>query len=190
MVRAIYLNGTSSAGKTTIASLLQEHFSEPFLLTGIDLLIRHILPKKFFISKQERVCSGFYWERKWDHKGQPMMQLHMDSLARTTWEGMVQATVGFMEAGNSVIIDDVAFSGRWQVDYWKEALHRFEPLFVGVQCPLELIEQREIERGDRMKYSARAQYYTVHDGVEYDVIVDTGKLSPAEAVQKIISAFS
>ena len=186
MGNVIYLNGTSSAGKTTLATLLQERFSHPFLLVGIDLLIRHMLPKKFFLSNK---TTGFYWKEKKDQTGHPIMQLHMDENAVTSWKGMVHATVGLLEAGNHVIIDDVAFAGTWQVDYWKNALKKFNLLVVGVKCPLEEIERRELARGDRMQHSARAQYDIVHEGVEYDLTVDTLQLSPKQAAQKIINAF-
>ena len=42
----IFLNGTSSSGKTTILQALQDSLDEPFLDMGIDRFIR-MLPKRY-----------------------------------------------------------------------------------------------------------------------------------------------
>lgn len=53
-------------------------------------------------------------------------------------------------------------------------------LFVGVHCPLDVLEQREMERQDRTLGQARAQFPLVHAHGAYDLEVDTSVAS-AEA---------
>lgn len=61
-------------------------------------------------------------------------------------------------------------------------------LFVGVRCPLDVVEQRERDRGDRDAGTARYQYERVHAHGLYDVEVDTSVLSVAESVSRIVEA--
>ena len=61
-------------------------------------------------------------------------------------------------------------------------------LYVGVFCPIDVLEQREAARGDRKVGLARYQSARVHENSEYDVEVDTHELSPNQAAQKILSA--
>jgi chloramphenicol 3-O phosphotransferase len=56
---------------------------------------------------------------------------------------------------------------------------------VGVQCPLEVLEERERSRKNRTLGQARAQYEIIHKHVVYDKQVDTSRLSPAESIRKI-----
>ena len=183
-VFAIYLNGTSSAGKTTIRRALQEAIKRPVLTTGIDLLIRRILPDKAFLQPNSQ--DDFYWLTEKDSQGTAVPRLYMGDRAKKAYMGLVAATYALLKTGNPVIIDDVAIAGKWQVDLWKEALQGYSNLFVGVHCPLEILQKREEARGDRPLRSAQGQYEIVHQGIEYDLNVDTHKESVEEIVSKIL----
>jgi hypothetical protein len=60
-------------------------------------------------------------------------------------------------------------------------------LYVGVFCPIEVLEQREAARGDRKIGFARYQSERVHVNSEYDVEVDTQELAANDAALKIIA---
>ncbi|MGO4842853.1 hypothetical protein AB4144_62330, partial [Rhizobiaceae sp. 2RAB30] len=51
---------------------------------------------------------------------------------------------------------------------------------VGVFAPLDVLEDRERRRGDRLIGLARWQYERVHRDMVYDLEVDTGRSSPDE----------
>jgi chloramphenicol 3-O phosphotransferase len=61
----------------------------------------------------------------------------------------------------------------------------FHVLFVGVRCSLEIAEQRERERGDRIEGLARFQYPLVHSHGTYDFEVDTSTSSPTVCANQI-----
>ena len=63
-------------------------------------------------------------------------------------------------------------------------------LFVGVRCPLPIIEQRERERRDRTSAGPRAQFAVVHGDRDYDVEVDTSELAPDAAAAVILEALA
>ena len=53
------------------------------------------------------------------------------------------------QMGHHLIIDDVSF-GKEQIDQWKETLKGFGVLWVGVNAPLPVLEQREKARNNRI----------------------------------------
>jgi len=189
MPKAILINGPSSAGKTTLAKSLQETLEEPFLLTGIDLLIRQMLPKKHFLQNMYEKNSDFYWQKEIDPTGSEVQRLYMGERAIRAWKGLVEATSGLLKAGNNVIIDEVSFMGSWQIDDWKQALRPYKLLSVGLYCPLDVLEKRERAREDRMPNSSRGQYFIVHEGNTYDLMVNThtnGKDEVLSIVQEAV----
>jgi len=188
MPYALLLNGASSAGKTTTIEALQEAFPEPLLRTGIDLLIREMLPSKFFLRTISQKNPDFYWQDEVDPTGMAVKRLYMGERGLKAWEGLVQATVGLLHSGNSVVIDEVAFMGAWQISYWRAALKPYNALFIGVHCQLEELEKREKIRKDRMPQSSRGQYFVVHENVVYDLEVDTSKMRTEQIVQKILES--
>lgn len=58
-------------------------------------------------------------------------------------------------------------------------------LWVGVNAPLSILEQREKERENRIRGSARGQFHKVHVDVSYDLEIDTHHASLAENIEKI-----
>lgn len=66
------------------------------------------------------------------------------------------------------------------VDNCITALAPFDILFVGVYCPLEILKQREIARGDRAEGIAEIQFPHVHKGKKYDIEIHTDKNNPYE----------
>ena len=56
---------------------------------------------------------------------------------------------------------------------WQQALDGLDVLWVGVRCDGTVAAGREIARGDRVPGMAASQAEVVHQGVFYDVEVDT-----------------
>lgn len=61
--------------------------------------------------------------------------------------------------------------------------------WVGVHAPLEVLEERERQRGDRDIGLAPWLVRHVHKGIRYDLEIDTSKHSPAECAVRIKQAF-
>jgi chloramphenicol 3-O phosphotransferase len=60
-----------------------------------------------------------------------------------------------------------------------------EVLWVGVRCAPEIAAGREIARGDRTGGMAELQASVVHEGVVYDVEVDTGTTESIDCARTI-----
>jgi len=184
-VQIIYLNGPSSSGKTTLAKALQDVFEEPFLHVGIDKIIGW-MPEKVNDWTGKEASIGFSWKKSEDVSGNPIQELQIGPYARKIAKTFQEVVVTLAKMGHHLIIDDVSF-GKKQVDEWRELLKDFAVLWVGVNAPLPVLEQREKERGNRIVGSARGQFHKVHAGTAYDLEIDTHHTALDENISKIKS---
>jgi chloramphenicol 3-O phosphotransferase len=157
----LVLNGTSSAGKTTLAKALQAELPEPWLRCGYDDLLR--------LAPLER--DDLY----------PSVDAVLPLLG-----GIHRAMAALAWAGSRVIAD-VVLQDAWMVEDFKTAISGLPLLWVAVRCPLEIAEQREARR-ERKPGLARSQYDRVHAHVTYDAEVDTSVSDVATCVQVVAHA--
>lgn len=179
-VTVILLNGVGSAGKSSIARALQGIAREPFLHVQMDAffdmlpihLIDHPDGVRFIPTESD---------------GPPEIAIRSGPAAAKLFAAIPASAAALAAAGNNLIVDDVIL--RDGMAEYERQLGRFRFLKVGVHAPLEVLEVREAARGDRRVGLARWQFSRVHSGKTYDLEIDTGSISPAEAAEIIRSAF-
>ena len=184
-VQIIYLNGPSSSGKTTLAKALQHAFEEPFLHVGIDKIIGW-MPEKINDWTGGKALLGYSWKKSVDASGNSIQELQAGPYAQKIGKTFQEVVLALTKMGHRIVIDDVSF-GKQQLDEWKKTLEGFQVLWVGVNAPLAVLEQREKERGNRILGSARGQFHKVHVDASYDLEIDTHQASISENVEKIKS---
>jgi len=160
--KIIILNGTSSSGKTSIVAALQDMLAEPFLDAGIDKFI-WMLPRRYLSRPLWDEVLGLATEA--GPVGQRLMS------------GMHHTIAALSRAGNNVVADHVLVERQWLLEC-SRLFSELPALFVGVCCPLEVVERREAERKDRTLGQARAQFQLVHAHGIYDLEVNTAESSP------------
>jgi chloramphenicol 3-O phosphotransferase len=181
----ILLNGTSSAGKTSIARELQRRLPEPYLHTGIDYFFRMLPPR--YLGEAPPADERFLWLPPTNCDGG--MAIQVGPVGQRMIAGYHRAVAALAAAGNHVIVDEVLLDPAWLRD-WVEVLATSAALFVGVRCPLDVVEQRERERGDRAVGQARGHFAIVHVHGGYDVEIDTSRTDPAGCAEQIIEALA
>ncbi len=162
--KIIVLNGASSSGKTSIVKALQDILEEPFLDAGIDRFI-WMLPRRYLDRPLWDEVLGLATEA--------------GPVGHRLVSGMHQSIAVLSRAGNNVVADHVLVERRW-LEECTRLFSDLPALFVGVRCPLEVLEQREAARANRTLGQARAQFHRVHAHGIYDLEVDTSR-SSAEA---------
>lgn len=187
MTKVIYLNGPSSCGKTVLAQALQEVLEEPYLRIGIDKIIG-FMPHKMNDWEGGYKEEGFCWVPDKDPSGHPVYTVRAGAFAKRISQSLIDIAV-LLAKDYNLIIDDVSF-GVDGVNLWREALKEHDVLFVGVVAPLEILEKREQERGDRFTGGARSQYFKVHENVAYDLEIDTHSYTLEENVRRILNLSS
>ncbi|MBT4594294.1 hypothetical protein HOD08_00235 [bacterium] len=182
----IFLNGSSSSGKTSIAKELQEMFPQAFLRVGIDAFMG-MMPEKF-IGDTEVAREGFFFEATKDEHG-PITNVHGGVYAKRLFEARVPCIREILKLENEVVIDEILFDGRPEIDGYINGLKGFPGYFIAVNCSLEEVERREKLRENRSDNHARGHYHIIHNhGVPYDFEVDTTS-TPSDVCAKAIFDF-
>ena len=149
-LKGIFINGTSSAGKTTIARRLQVLLPTPSVYMSIDTFLE-MMPFEFLDCPE---IDG--------------ITTHCDRLII----GFQKCILSMTDEGNFVIVDHVVQEPHWLAHLEENAV--LDGLYkIGVFCDIEVVERREIARGDRPIGLARLQYERVHLGIAYDMEIDT-----------------
>jgi chloramphenicol 3-O phosphotransferase len=162
----IILNGGSSSGKSTIVRCLQDVLPDPWLAFGVDSLIA-AMPAKMQASD-----AGIEFEADGGVSvGPDFMAL------QAAW---MEGIVAMARAGAGVIIDDVFLGGAASQQRWRQVVGDLAAFWVGVRCDSAVAVSREAARADRVPGMAASQADVVHNGVYYDLEVDT---THTEAVQ-------
>ncbi|GAB3168367.1 hypothetical protein GCM10027059_30910 [Myceligenerans halotolerans] len=107
------------------------------------------------------------------------------SRAQAAWLAGIAAMV---PAGARVVLDDVFLAGGASQERMRRHLDGPDVLWVGVRCAPEIAAGREAARGDRVTGMAALQADVVHDGVAYDVTVDSGAASALDCARLIAAA--
>jgi chloramphenicol 3-O phosphotransferase len=179
--RIVLLNGVGSAGKSAIAKALQELTRTPFLHVQMDAFIE-MMPEAS-LDHPDGLTFGTV-----QNDGKPSVIIRSGSFAERVFRGMRHAIAALAAQGNDLIVDDVLLGESARREYG-ELLAPFAVFRVGVFAPLDLLEERERQRGDRMIGLARWQYDRVHAGMTYDLEVDTSRATPLECADLIRQKF-
>ncbi len=168
----VVLNGGSSAGKSTIASSLQALLAEPWLTLGVDNLIDALGPAASESSSD--ITFG------------PDGVVSVGERFRQVENAWFHGLAAIARSGTGVIIDEVFLGGGASQSRLSSALADLTVLWVGVHCDPEIATWRELSRADRVRGMARAQSTIVHQGVSYDIEVDTSDMSALECARVIL----
>lgn len=187
----IFLNGTSSAGKTSLAWALQEKLREPYQHIALDQF-RDGMPPGY---RGLNAPAGTPGERGLNvvpidgPGGDVITEVRFGADGLRMLRGMRRAIASFAGAGNNVIIDDIILTPAFLEDYL-EALVGLSVYLVGVRCPLHVIEAREAQRLGRFPGTAESHFDICHAHGQYDVEVDTSVDSPAACAEKVLARMS
>lgn len=162
-----YLNGTSSSGKSSVALELQQQIETPVFYFSIDTLLYSLSPAILSALKGE-VASKTTIE--WN----------------SVFAAYFKCLSALLETNNSVIADcPVYTSGLYH--FFESSLSSItEKFVVKIECPLEILTEREKARGDRVVGLAARQHPTIHQFLNYDLTVHSDQESPDTIARLIL----
>ncbi|XOV88530.1 MAG: chloramphenicol phosphotransferase CPT family protein [Pseudomonadota bacterium] len=183
--KIIFLNGTSSAGKTTLAHALQEVLAEPYLHMALDQF-RDGMPARFRGLNSPAGTDG---DRGLNvipvtDVDRPYTLVRFGETGQRILRGMRRAIAALVREGNNVIIDDIILEPSFLEDYLA-VFAGLSVYFVGVMCPVAVIGERERSRPGRFPGTARGHLDVCHAHGIYDIEVDTSAASPAECASLV-----
>lgn len=164
-VTIIFLNGVSSAGKTSIAKVLQQTLPDPYLHVQLDDF-EGMLPDRYDEG------GPFAWQ----------------VLFPRALSGFHHSIAALATTGNNLIVDHVTvYREGWHSSLIECAylIMPFRAYLIGVHCSLVELQRREAARGDRYIGTATRQFDRVHRYGRYDLEVDTSDTPAEELAEKI-----
>lgn len=163
--RIIFLNGVTSAGKTSIVEALQERDDVFFYVVANDLF-------------QEMVGDKYLQQDYWKYLSEVIIMMYHTAKL-------------YSDMGKNVLIDGILVEREEIKPHYQQLLEilKDNPLdIVWVYCPLEICRQRNIDRGDRYETQSEEQHALMAENIKYSVTVDTSVGSPAECAEIIVKA--
>lgn len=166
----VVLNGGSSSGKSSLTRALQDVLPGVWLRFSVDTLIEacpaHLLQAGGLdIADDGTVDVGDAFTR-----------------IETCWMAGIAAMA---RVGAHILVEDGFLSGPAAQARWRTALDGLTVVWVGVRLAPDLAAEREARRGDRAPGMAAAQATSVHEGIDYDLEVDTATGGPTELAQVV-----
>lgn len=185
----VFMIGTGSAGKTSIAKALQKKLDQPYLYAPTDAFVS-MLPSSY-IEAEPQHKQGIYYVRD-TSQSELRTYVKLGPIAQKLTTGIVRAIAGLASAGLNIICEGVI----WEKEIIQEAArgwNNFRVFFIHINPSLELIEARESQRkdwfggGERIKGLVRTSYETIQSfGNIYDLEIDTTEMTADQAAEKII----
>lgn len=186
--KIIFLNGSSSAGKTTLAIMLQQILDEPYQHIALDQF-RDGMPGRYRGLNSPEGTPGAHGLNvvPIERDGQRITQIQFGRHGEQVLRGMRRAIAAFAREGNNVIIDDLLFKPEYLIDY-AAALDGLDAWLIAVRCSLAEVSRRERLRSGRFPGTATSHFHEVHaHGVQYDLEVDTDSSDPRRCAESIVA---
>ena len=180
-VWVIVLNGVGSVGKTSTAKAIQAIAAKPFLHVSMDVFIE-MLPEGMLGHPDGMVFQPG------EADGRPCIAVRTGAVMARALRGMRHAVAALAGQGNDLVVDDVMFESAEAAEY-RALLAHANLRFVGLFAPLDVLEERERARGDRVIGLARGQFDRVHRGIAYDLEIDACEATPTESAALICRTF-
>ncbi len=161
--RIVFLNGVTSAGKTSIVEALQSRTDVFFYVVANDLF-------------QEMVGERYLKENYWKYLSDVILMMYHTAKL-------------YSDMGKHVLIDGILVEREEIKPHYKQLreIMKDNPLnIVEVFCPLEICRQRNLLRGDRFENQSQEQYTLMAEGIEYSLRVDTSSSTPEECADQIL----
>ena len=163
--RVIFLNGVTSAGKTSSVEALQDREDVFFYVVANDLF-------------QEMVGERWLQKDYWGELSRVVLLMY-----RTA---KLLSDEGYHVLIDGILVERPQFGGhlRKLLDIMADT-----PLdIVEVACPLEVCRARNIARGDRYEAQSEEQAALMACGIPYSLRVETNLYTPEECAEQIVAA--
>ena len=103
--KIIFLNGPSSAGKTSLVKAIQHLSEEPWLTTGVDVSFA-VMPAKY-LPGGKKASEGINFVSGTDEKGFPIMKVESGGYGKKVVQSIHRVVKQLANDGHNLILDEV-----------------------------------------------------------------------------------
>lgn len=163
--RIVFLNGVTSAGKTSIVEAIQAREDVFFYVVANDLF-------------QEMVGEKYLRENYWKYLSEIIIMMYHTAKL-------------YSDMGKNVLIDGILVEREEIKPHYQQLLEilKDNPLdIVEIYCPLDVCRKRNLMRGDRYETQSEEQHELMAKNIAYRLRVDTSLHSAAACADRIIHA--
>jgi chloramphenicol 3-O phosphotransferase len=188
----LYLNGSSSAGKGTLARSLQTAWGGPLFHISIDMLFGAVQASGYNSygprdAQPAHARDGVSWIV--DDDG-AILSIEFGEHGRKLMRGLHAMVVALAREGNDVVVDSVIFE-PWVGLHAAQTFAGERAFLVGLLCDAAELERREGARGNRLHGLARLLSTTPHEHVPvYDLELDSTNAPPEELASAVVAHVS
>ncbi len=180
----IILDGSSSAGKTSIIKELQNIYDKPLLHAGIDRFWA-MIPDQYK-ENGSKAHEGYLFSSTVDTHNNPIIHVQKGPFAHQIDNTLPQVIKTLADCGHDVAVDTIINTDAQLHNYAKTLKHH-TVYFIGVVCDFEELEKREKSRANRMLGLARGHNGTINTHKNYyDLIINSTNYNPAHCAQNIL----
>ena len=161
--RIIFLNGVTSAGKTSVVEAIQEREDVFFHVVANDLF-------------RQMVGDKYLRQNYWKYLSEVIIMMYHTAKL-------------FSDMGKNVLIDGILVEQAEITPHYQQLkeILKDNPLdIVEVYCPLEICRKRNIIRGDRYENQSEEQHEIMAKHIAYRLRVDTSLHTASECAEIII----
>lgn len=162
--RILFLNGVTSAGKTSIVDALQARKDKFFYVVANDLF-------------EEMIGQQYLHEDYWKYLSDVIIMMYRTARL-------------FSDYGKDILIDGIIVERPELKPHYEQIKKIFEgyPLdIIEIYCPLEICRQRNVQRGDRYDTQSEEQALLMSKGIKYSYSIDTSIHTPEECAEMIVN---
>jgi chloramphenicol 3-O phosphotransferase len=182
--KIILLNGCSSAGKSSISEKIMELSEEPWLNFSLSTFWNALSPK--YKGFGEKSNEGLQFILRHNKQGLPINEVKINAYGEKLFDSMPKVFKQLANDEHNLIIEEVILEQKYLRNY-KDNLKEYQVYFVNVGCELEILEEREKLRGDRVIGTNRAQFLKMRNlDWEYDLKLDGGRVSVLDSAKKVL----
>lgn len=178
MAKVIILNGVGSSGKTSIARAIQRQATSTILHVEMDKFIS-------FLPDGHELKPEWFRVEKTEISGRKLPRIQNGERGEKLLSVMRNFVAEAAHAGLDLVVDEVC-EAKEIADYRKR-LHAYDLSIVRVFAPIDLIEDRELKRGDRLIGLARGQSSYLHRDIVYDHEIDTSLATPESLASRLLA---
>lgn len=182
----IIICGTSSSGKTSVCEALKDKLGDEWLYFSTDGYLS-MLGKKFLglhpDNKDVTIPNDICYAKK---HGDGTFEIVPGKLCSKLYLTIPNVLKLLSQQGFNIILDSfITITDEFKS--YKEILNEFNPHFFYLNAPENVIEDREIKRGNRLKGSAVHWLRKFDFQNECDLIIDTQTLSISQICHLILN---
>ena len=161
--KIVFLNGVTSAGKTSIVDALQSRREVFFYVVANDLF-------------EEMVGEQYLQENYWKYLAEVILMMYHTAKL-------------YSDMGKNVLIDGILVEREEIKPHYQQLMEimKDNPLdIVEVYCPLDICRQRNLARENRYETQSEEQFELMNQQIAYSLKVDTSVHTPEECADMIL----